>query len=321
MENMKAMDMSDGPGNLRVIEIPKPAPGNSEVLVRVENSAVEDGERQVLNRTWVGLFLHSKKTPMVLGWNVAGIVEAVGPDADLQVGDKIWGHLDFDPFQKQGAYSEYVTMRASAVAKRPEQLSAAEAASFATPGLTALQALRDYGGLNSGNSLLIIGAGGGIGAVMISIAKQLGAEVYAVCSSKDIDKVKAHGADHVIDRKQTDFLQSDIKVDVILDTPSKYNYQQCASLLKDGGAYVDLHPWTLPAGLLLSLFSSKRCKFVQVDSKRKDLELLGRWLAEGMTLPVSVESEFPVTALQDAYQQRLNPARSGAVVVDVAAGW
>jgi len=260
-------------------------------------------------------------SPLTFGWNIAGTVDMVGSEVDLKVGDPIWGHLDFDPFQKQGSYSEYVVMRANAVATRPNNLEAAKAASFATTGLTALQAIRNYGGLESGKTLLVIGAGGGIGGVAVGLAKQLGAEVIAVCSTRDIEKVKLRGADKVIDRKNEDFTKSGIKVDVILDTPSKYNFSKCSQLLKCGGTYVDLHPWTLFSGFLQALVSGKKCKFAQVQSKREDLELLGEWTLEGMPLPISIESHFPVRDLGEALHQRLKPSRSGAIAVTIEGGW
>lgn len=321
MKMMKVTDASKGKDNIQIIEIPKPTPNQGEIVVKVECSAVEDGEEQVLGKTWVGKFLHRNMSPLILGWNIAGTVDEIGSGVDLQIGDRIWGHLDFDPFQKQGSYSEYVIMRSNAVAKRPDNLDAAEAASFATTGLTALQAIRNYGGLKSGKSLLVIGAGGGIGGVAVGLAKKLDAEVIAVCSTKDIEKVKLRGADKIIDRKKDDFTKSGIKVDVILDTPSKYSFGKCSSVLNSGGTYVDLHPWTLLLGFFQSLVSGKRCKFAQVQSKREDLELLGQWISNGMPLPISIESRIPVRNLGEALEKRLNPSRSGAIVVDVEGGW
>ena len=116
-----------------------------------------------------------------------------------------------------------------------------------------MQAIRDYGGLQAGKTLLVIGAGGGIGGVAVSLGKKLGAEVIAVCSTRDIEKVKSRGADRIIDRKQEDFLQSGVKADMILDTPSKYSFGRCAALLNRGGTYVDLHPWTLITGFFQAL--------------------------------------------------------------------
>ena len=318
---MKAADASNGIDDIRIVDVPKPSPKSGEVVVQVECSAVEDGEGQVLRKTLVGKFLHRNTTPLIFGWNVAGTVEAVGSEVDLAKGDLVWGHLDFEPFQKQGSYSEYVTMRADAVAKRPDVLEAAQAASFATTGLTALQAIRNYGGLEPGKSLLVIGAGGGIGGVAVALGKKLGAEVVAVCSTKDIEKVKRQGADRILDRKKEDFINSGTKVDVVLDTPSKYSFGRCSALLNRGGTYVDLHPWSLLTGSIHSLIAGKRCRFAQVKSKREDLDVLGQWLADGMKLPITVESRFPVRNLGEALQKRLDPSRSGAIVVDVKGGW
>ena len=233
----------------------------------------------------------------------------------------MWGHLAYDVFQRQGAFSEYVVMERSALAKRPESLASEQAAALATVGSTAPQALRDYGRLQAGMRVLVIGAGGGIGGVAVALARQLGAEAVGLCSTRDVDKVRAMGATHVIDRKQEDFLATDLRFDVILDTPSKYSFGEVAHLLAPGGTYLDLHPWTLPGGFLRSLFTSKRCRFVQVESRQSDLELLGRWVDEGLSVPVQIDSRYPVSQLGAALHRRLDRARSGQVVVEVEGRW
>jgi len=322
LEMMRAMDASGGRGAIEMIRIPKPSAGPGQVRVEVVCSAVEDGEDQVLRRTWVGMFLHRNVRPLVIGWNVAGVVDAVGAGVeDFSIGDAVWGHLEFDMFQKQGAFSEFVIMGADAIAKRPEAVTVELAAALPTVSLTALQALRDFGRLQAGGSVLVIGAGGGIGSASVAIAKRLGAEVVGLCSTKDVDKVAGLGANRVIDRKKEDFLASDVQVDVILDTPSKYSFGQCRHLLKPGGTYLDLHPWTLAGGFLQSMLTSKRCRFVMVAPKKADLEQVGGWLIDGMPSPVAVDSRYPVSELAAALSRRLERDRSGQVVVEVAGNW
>ena len=275
---MWAADASAGPDDIAFVRSPIPRLGSHDVRVRVTHSAVEDGEAQVLNRTWVGTFLHRNARPLVLGWNVAGVVDAVGARVSaLAVGDPVWGHLDFGMFQRQGAYAELVTMREDAVAKRPD--------------------------------------------AAIALAKQLGARAVGVCSTKDVAKVERLGADRVIDRKQQDFLATDERFDVVLDTPSKYSFGQCSPLLAPGGTYVDLHPWTLPGGFVQSLLTSKRCRFAQVASRRSDLEQVGTWITQGMPPAVQIDSRFPVSDLAPALKRRLEPARAGQVVVEVSGNW
>ncbi len=315
--SMRAMTVVDG--TVKLGQIPKPTPGPNEVRIKVIASAVNPAEEKVIRGDFTGRFLHARTSPLVVGWDVSGTVDTVGDGvADVQVGDAVWGHLEFSPSQNQGSFAEYVTMPRDAVAVKPDEVSHQVAAAAATVTMTALQSLRDLGGLGEGGRALIIGAGGGIGSVAVGIASRLGAHVTGVCSTRDIDRVKALGADSVIDRRSSDPLDDTSTYDVIFDTPAVHSFGQCAHILSAGGTYVTTLPGTsLITGMLRALFSSKRCRFVQVSSRRADLELVGRWLSEGMDVPI--DSRYELTELDDALRRQQDPARAGRVVVDVTA--
>ena len=303
--------------DVEMVEIPKPVPGPDEVRVRMVASAVNPAEDKIMSGAFVGRFLHAKTSPLVLGWAVAGTVDALGEHVtDIEEGDGVWGHLAYSPSQKQGAYAEFVTLPREAVAIKPDNVPYHVAAAAATVTMTALQSLRDLGGLREGSRALIVGAGGGIGSVAVWMAKRLGAHVTGVCSKRDVERVRALGADTVIDRKKSDPLETATPCDVVFDTPAVYSFGRCNRVLKAGGSYVTTLPGlSLITGMVRALLSSKQCRFVQVASKRADLELVGQWLSEGME--VAIDSRHALVDLADALKRQTEAGRVGRVVVDI----
>lgn len=318
-ETMRAMEATRD--DVALAEVPMPTPGPGEVRVKIATAAVNAAESKVISGAFAGRFLHAKTSPRVLGWDLAGTVDAVGDGVtDLAVGDAVWGHLAFAGSQKQGTYAEYVTLRRDAVAAKPEDVPFEVAAAAATCAMTSLQALRDYGRLAAGQKVLVIGAGGGVGELAVGVAKRLGAHVTGVCSTGDVARVRAAGADVVIDRKTADPYAGASAYNVVFDTPAVTSYGRCAPLLRPGGTYVTTLPdGALITGLIRSQFSSRRCRFVQVASKRADLELVGGWLSDG--LQVTIDSQHKVADLGAALRRQTEPGRVGRVVVEVADGW
>jgi NADPH:quinone reductase-like Zn-dependent oxidoreductase len=299
----------------------KPTPGPSEVRVKVIASAVNPGEERVINGDFVGRFLHAKTSPLVLGWDFAGTVDALGAGVtDLDAGAAVWGHLAYSGSQRQGAFAEYITVPRDALAGKPDDVPPHVAAAAATVAMTGLQSLRDHGGLGEGGNALIVGAGGGIGSVAVGIGKRLGGHVTAVCSTKDVARVEALGADVIIDRKNSDPFAAAPAYDVVFDTPAVHSFGRCIRTLRAGGSYVTTLPSVaLVTGMARALFSSKRCHFVQVASKRADLELVGSWLSDGLEVPI--DSRHTIANLGDALKRQTERDRVGRVVVDVADGW
>ncbi len=306
---------------VEVARIPKPTPGKDEVLVRVSASAVNAGEEKVIGGDLVGRFLHRRSSPLVLGWDVAGTVEGLGAGVtDLDEGARVWGHLAYSPAQKQGAFAEHVTLPRPQVAATPADVPDHVAAAAATVTMTALQSLRDLGRLGEGDSALIVGAGGGIGSAAVGIGKRLGARITAVCSRRDLERVGALGADEVIDRKLSDPLALDSAYEVVFDTPAVHSFGECAGVLGPGGTYVTTLPdLSLITGKARALFTSKRCRFVQVASRREDLELVGGWLSDGLVVPI--DSRHGIADLGAALARQREPTRAGRVVVDVDGQW
>lgn len=318
-ESMRVM-ASTGSG-FEIQEIPKPDAGPGEVRIRVVSSALNAGEEKVIRGDFVGRFLHAKTSPLVVGWDFAGRVDALGESiTDLEKDSPVWGHLAYSSSQKQGAQSEYITVPRETVATKPDSVPYDLAAATATVAMTSLQSLRDEGRLSTGQDVLVIGAAGGIGSVAVGIGKRLGARVTAVCSTKDVERVQALGADIIVDRKTEDPLGTIEKYNVVFDTPAVYSYGRFAKILLPGGAYVTTLPGaTLVTGMLRALISSKRCRFVQVASKREDLELVGEWLVDGLAVPI--DSSHNIADLGVAMERQKSRERSGKVVLNVADGW
>ncbi len=305
---------------LEVTDLPLPEPGPGEVRVRVCASAVNPADLKVLEGQFFGRFLHSVKPPVVMGYDLSGVIDAVGSGVDdLAVGDAVWGHQQYEGATVHGCFAEATVIAAGAVAPVPEGVDHATAAASATAGLTALQALRDKAGLSGGRAL-IIGASGGVGSIAVGVAGRLGAEVSAVCSTHAVDLVRDLGAVRVIDRKAEDPLASGGPYEAVFDTPAVHSYGAVRHLLAPGGAFVTTVPGLgLALGKLQALVTGRRCEFVVVHSRRADLELLGGWLVDGLEVPI--DSRYPVKDVARALQALQKGGRTGRIVVDVEGGW
>lgn len=324
---MKAIQFQFKSSKHTIVDAPKPTPAEDEVLVKVHYSALDHTHRGVINREMLGYFTHtsSTKTPLFMGYHFSGVVEATGRQVDdFPKGSEVFGHLQYEPSQAQGAFNEYITVKKDALAKKPSSISHALAAASTTESITALQALRDHGGLKKGGSVLVNGAAGGVGSAAVQIAKKLGAHVTAICSSKDVDQVAGWGADIVINRtKEANFIENfakeGVSFDVILDTPNVLP-ASLTQLLKPNGTVV----YTIPTMTMLwltikTIFSKKRVAFVEVHSKKADLELLGEWL-ENDVVKIPFDSTFKVCDFEAAYKKQ-NGKKNGRVVIQVEGGW
>ncbi len=303
-------------------EIPTPEPGAGEVRVRVEAAAVNPADLKVLAWKDGGAFLHSKHTPLVVGYDFSGSVDAVGAGVtDRRVGDAVLGFVPYARSTVWGSFAEFVTVRSDTVALRPAGLSAARAAALATGGSTALQALRDKGRLTlggSGGRVLVNGASGGVGLIAVQIAKAMGAEVWGTSSAAKMDAVRAAGADHAVDYRVTALSSIREGFDVVLDAASTSSYGECSGILGPKGAYVTLLPsGSLVTGKLAALFSSRRCEFVTVKPLAADLAWLAGQAAAG-ALDVRIEASYPFDQIKEALTRFQTGAGAGKVVVEWA---
>jgi len=223
-----------GPGVLELKELPDPEVTDDGVLVRIRATSVNPVDWHTMTgmpylvRMQAGLRRPKNER---LGVDFAGTVEAVGKDVtDLQPGDDVFG-------ARNGAFAEYVSVKEAVVAK-PPNVSFEEAAAIPVAGITALQGLRDKGQLESGQHVLVNGASGGVGAYAVQIAKAFGADVTAVCSTRNVEQTRAIGADRVIDYTREDFTRSGERYDIMFDVAGNRSWSECKRVLKDDAKLV-----------------------------------------------------------------------------------
>jgi NADPH:quinone reductase-like Zn-dependent oxidoreductase len=239
--HMKAMVYTTygSPDVLQLTQVEKPTLRDNDILIQIQAASLNAGDRILLRgdpfmvRFTAGL---RKPKHQILGADVAGRVAAVGRNVtQFQPGDAVFGDLSDSGY---GAFAEYVAAPAHAVALKPSRMTFAEAAAVPSAAITALQGLRDQAQLQSGQKVLINGASGSVGTYAVQIAKALGAEVTAVCSTQHVDRVRSLGADHVIDYRLEDYTQNDHRYDVILDAAAYRSLAENQRALAPKGVYV-----------------------------------------------------------------------------------
>jgi NADPH:quinone reductase-like Zn-dependent oxidoreductase len=300
---MKAVsqDKLGGPEVLELITIPRPEPGVSEILIRVHAAGVNpiDGaQRQT------GAFVG--EPPFVLGWDVSGTVEAVGPGVTLYgPGDDVFGLLPFP--QGHGAYAEYVIGPTRAFVPKPDRLDHVEAAAIPMVGLTAWQALVDTAGVGKGSRVLIDAGAGGIGHLAVQIAKARGAHVTALVSAANLDFVRSLGADEAIDYNATDFTEAVRDQDIVLDIVGGDYPARALGVLKRGGILVSTQPSSLPPLAETATERGIRLAGIIVEADEVGMSALADLAAAGKLVP-TVAATFP-----------LEEARAASAMADVAA--
>lgn len=303
-----------------VLEIEAPEPGPGQVKVRVAWSAVNQADLKVSTGKFAGRFLHARVSPLVVGYDFSGSVEGGPGMGDLKVGEEVFGFLPYASTTRQGAFAEFVVVDRGTVGRKPQNVTHETAAAAATPGLTALQFLRDLGRLKAGGKVLIIGAAGGVGSLAVGVAKHLGAHVTAVCSTYAIDYVRGLGADAVIDRRKQALLSVEDSFDVVFDVAAAYSYLTFRERIAAGGVFVSTVPSpSLFLGKAVAVLSSKRCEFAGVKPVTADLEQLAWWLQGGLQAPI--DSRFAVMDLGAALAQLTKGEVHGRVVVKVDGGF
>src|SRR5437588_1524918 len=224
------------PDVLKLEEVQKPVPQDDEVLVKVHATSVNAGDWHLLRAKpflmrLMGYGLLKPKNS-ILGSDIAGRVEAVGRNVtQFQQDDEVFGNI-------RGGLAEYVCAREDALVLKPANLSFEEAAAVPMAAVTALQGLRYKGQIQPGQKVLINGASGGVGTFAVQIAKSFGAEVTAVCSTRNVAMARSIGADHVIDYTQEDFTRNGQRYDLILGVNGYRPILAYRRALRPGGIYV-----------------------------------------------------------------------------------
>ncbi len=296
-------------------EIRRPEPGPGQLLVRVLAAGVNPIDWK-LRQGSLRLLLPAR-FPLVLGFDVAGEVTAVGPEvADFEPGDAIYAMLDS---RHGGGYAEYAVAGQAAAAPKPETLTWEEAAAVPLAGLTALQALRDLAGLQAGERAAVTGAAGGVGHLAVQIAAAIGARVTAVAGPDRQDFVRRLGAARAVDYTREDFTalappedasqpEDGDTYEVIFDAAGAYDFAGCEPALAPGGIYVTTLPGPaifiaqLRAGLarLVDRRDARRAATLRARPRGEDLATLGELIAAGRLRPV-IDRVLPLAEVRQAH--------------------
>jgi NADPH:quinone reductase-like Zn-dependent oxidoreductase len=291
------------PDVAKLREVERPEPGDGEVLVRVRAAALNRLDWYSLTGTpWIGRLMGMRRPKgPELGVDFAGVVEAVGNDVgDLQPGDEVFG-------RRSGSLAEYVCA-GEVVARKPANVTFEDAAAVPLAALTAVQALRDYGRLQAGQKVIVNGASGGVGTFAVQIARALGAEVTAVCSSRNVEIARSLGADHVVDYTREDFTRSGHRYDLMLDIAGNRSWSACRRVLDPNGTLVliggpqnrVLGPLGHVAKVrLASLPSSRKVVFFIAKLNKPDLEYMRELIEAGKVKPY-VERTYALDQTADA---------------------
>jgi NADPH:quinone reductase-like Zn-dependent oxidoreductase len=317
---MKAVvyDRYGSPDILRLADVAQPVPKEDEVLVKIHATTVtrtDCGLRSAeyfFSRFITGLRRPKQK---ILGMELAGEVEAVGAAATaFAVGDQIFGVPGF------GTHAEFVCVRESApVAPKPTNMSFEDAAAVCDGACTALSCLRQAD-LRTGQAIVIYGATGSIGTAAVQLAKHLGADVTAVCNTKNVELVRSLGADEVVDYLQEDFTRNGQTYDVIFDAVGKQSFRRCRGALKAGGTFLttDLgFLWHVPILVLWTRWiGNKRAKIGIARYRKEDVLFLKERIEAGGYRAV-IDRCYPLEAVVEATRYVETGQKTGNVVLTV----
>ncbi|HJT81268.1 MAG TPA: NAD(P)-dependent alcohol dehydrogenase [Chthoniobacterales bacterium] len=326
--SMKAIVFCDygGPEVLKFEDVPKPAPNDDQILVKIRAAAVNPidwhyvrGIPYVARAMAMGM---RKPKDTRLGADYSGIVEAVGKNVtQFKPGDEVFGG-------KSGTLAEYLCARADrAVVLKPANITFEQAGGVAVAAVTALQGLRDKGKVQPGEQVLINGASGGVGTFAVQIAKWLGANVTGVCSSRNVEMVRSLGADQVVDYTREDFTTKGNKYDVILDNVGvTHSLSQMRRALTPKGRYVLvggggpndgnwIGPMARPVkAFLMTPFISQRMGFFVANLNRNDMQILADLMESGHVTPV-IDRTYKLSETQAALAYLEQGRARGKVII------
>ncbi len=296
------------PADLHLKEVNKPVPAENEVLVKVHATSINSWDwdllvgKPFLVRLLGGIFKPKHK---ILGADVAGVVESVGKNVkDFKPGDEVFGDIASNGF---GALAEYVAVPEKLLALKSPKMSFEQAAALPQAGLLAIQGLRFKKELKAGDTLLINGAGGGVGTIALQYAKSIGVEVTCVDKKEKFDKLRTLGADYFIDYKKEDYTKTGKQYDYILDVIAHRSVTEYKRALKTGGVFAmiggsmgGLLFQMMLVQPLLSKFRSRKLGIMGYKTSKKNLEEISLLFKDGKFSPV-IDKCFPLEKTVDAF--------------------
>lgn len=311
------------PDVVKIAEVERPAPRPDEVLVRVHAASVTTADWRFRTSTFPTIFwlvgrlmlgLFRPRNP-VLGMDFSGVVAATGRDVTrFRVDDPVFGAAS------RGAHAQYVSVPASgAIIHKPASLTHEEAAAIPFGGNCALAFLRDFAPIRPGQRVLVVGASGGVGVWAVQLARHLGAEVTAVCSTENVALVQSLGAHHVVDYKTGPMLPDAETYDLIFDTVGVTTFAACKKALTAKGVYVPLNNGLreIVQAIGTARSSGKRLKFAISQNTREGLEALVGLIESGVLKPV-VDRVYPMAEIAEAHRHVEGRHKRGSVVVTMA---
>jgi NADPH:quinone reductase-like Zn-dependent oxidoreductase len=305
-------------GSLVVEEVQRPEPAEGEVLVRVHATSLNAVDWYGLSgRPYVARPLMGIRKPKSreLGGDFAGVVEATGDGVDGFVrGDEVFGY-------EGGAFAEYVVAK-KAIGRKPANLSFEESAAVPIAAFTALQGLRDHGGVQPGQRVIVNGASGGVGTFAVQIAKALGAEVHAVCSTRNVEQAHELGAERVFDYAREDFARSGSHYDVVFDNAGNRSWPSMRRVLAPNGTVVlvggprkrMLGPLGHTVRITLAAkLGRRKAVFFVAKPNHDDLTVLRELIEAGLVRPV-IERRYEFAQIAEAMREMDGHARAKIVV-------
>jgi len=321
---LAAMSRCYGSPDVVTLEkIEKPMPAANEVLVKVKAAAVNPLDWHELRgspfimRLGEGL---GKPDDPDLGVDFAGVIEAVGDQvSNFKVGDEVFGGWG-------GAFAEYLAMPSDrGIAKKPNNITFAEAAAMPIAALTALQALVDEGNLQAGQRVLINGASGGVGTYAVQIAKAMGAHVSGVCSTRNVAMVKSLGADQVFDYKKENYTTSNQMFDLIIDLVGNHPLSANRSVLQKNGTMVIVGgpkgdwfgPFKTPLqALITDSFVDQKLGMFIASLRQKDLTTLAE-MAQAGTLTSRIDRYYDLDEIAEALRYSESGRARGKIIINM----
>ncbi|MCE2742937.1 MAG: NAD(P)-dependent alcohol dehydrogenase [Fluviicola sp.] len=308
------------PDVISIKEIPKPIPKDNEVLIKIHSTSVNRTDcgfraaEYFITRLIFGLFKPKKQ---ILGTELAGTIEAIGKKVTtFKIGDEVFGLNTF----QFGTHAEYVCVKEKkAIVLKPRSISFQEAGAVSDGAFLAYANIKKID-FSTKPHILVNGATGAIGTATVQLAKYFGAEVTAVCNTKNIELIKSLGADHIYDYLTEDFTKSDTKYDFVLDFVGKSSFFKCKKILKPKGIYISSELGYLSQNIFLALlkpimFGKKVLFPIPIDTK-KDIQFFGELIEKGQ-YKVVIDRVYTLDQIIEATKYVETGEKTGNVVISV----